>query len=235
MVDFHTHILPGIDDGSESLEESLQMLRAEKEQGISRVVLTPHFYPQRDIPESFLKKREEAFGLLQQAAEQEELPELVLGAEVYYYPCMSESAALKELTLDKTEYVLVEMPFVAWTKDMYRELENIYARQGLTPIVAHVDRYIRPWRTRGIPERLQELPVLVQANASFFTSRFTGSLARKLLKEKKIHLLGSDCHDMLSRPPCLGKLGKNLNREALLQIEETESRIFVEDGPDKGE
>lgn len=234
MVDFHTHILPGIDDGSRSVEESLQMLRAEKEQGISRVVLTPHFYPQRDNPEAFLKKREEAFGLLQQAAEQEDLPEMVLGAEVYYYPGMSESGALQELTVAETGCILVEMPFVSWTKDMYRELENIHARQGLTPIVAHIDRYIRPWRTYGIPERLQELPVLVQANASFFTSRYTGSLARRLLKEKKIHLLGSDCHDMTRRPPCLGKLGKNLNRENLLQIEETECRLFVEDSPYKG-
>lgn len=231
MVDFHTHILPGIDDGSESVEESLQMLRAEKEQGISRVVLTPHFYPQKDILESFLKKREEAFALLQQAAGGEDLPELVLGAEVYYYPGMSESGALQELTVAKTGCVLVEMPFASWTKDMYRELENIHVRQGLTPIVAHIDRYIPPWRTRGIPERLQELPVLVQANAGFFTSWLTGSLAKRLLKEKKIHLLGSDCHDMTHRPPCLGKLGENLEPETLLQIEETENRIFTEESP----
>ena len=63
VVDFHTHILPGIDDGSSSAEESLAMLQMEKEQGIDTVVVTPHFYPQEDRPERFLKRRKEAFVL----------------------------------------------------------------------------------------------------------------------------------------------------------------------------
>ncbi len=226
MVDFHTHILPGIDDGSVSLEQSVQMLKAEKDQGVHCVVLTPHFYPQRDLLESFLQKRAEAFARLQKAAEQAELPQLRLGAEVYYYPGMSDSDVLKQLTVADTGYILVEMPFVPWTKDMYRELQGIYEKQGLIPIVAHVDRYIHPWRTRGIPQRLQELPVLVQANASFFTGRFTAPLAKKLLKEKMIHLLGSDCHDMTGRPPCLGKVWQNLDSAAVQQIEEKEKLIF---------
>lgn len=236
MVDFHTHILPGIDDGSASLEISLQMLKAEKEQGVHCVVLTPHFYPQRDLLEPFLNKRAAAFAQLQKVAEQEDLPQLQLGAEVYYYPGMSDSDVLKQLTVADTGYILVEMPFTAWTKDMYRELQGIYEKQGLIPIVAHIDRYMHPWRTRGIPERLQDLPVLVQANASFFTGRFTASLARKLLNEKKIHLLGSDCHDMIHRPPCLNKAWQTLEPAAVQQIEEIEKTIFSKrDDPFTGE
>ena len=87
---------------------------------------------------------------------------------------------------------------------MYRELEKIPERQGLIPVVAHVDRYISPFRTYGIPDRLADLPVLVQANASFFLRSSTRSLALKLLRQDKIHLLGSDCHNLTTRPPLLG-------------------------------
>ena len=64
MIDFHSHILPGIDDGSKSVEMSIKMLRREAQQGISRVVATPHFYPQTDNPERFLRRRAEAERIL---------------------------------------------------------------------------------------------------------------------------------------------------------------------------
>ena len=66
-VDFHSHILPSIDDGSRSVEESIGMLRAMAKQGITHVVATPHFYPQHDTPERFLKRRAEAEAALREA------------------------------------------------------------------------------------------------------------------------------------------------------------------------
>ena len=77
LTDFHTHILPDFDDGSRSEEESLAMLRQEWQDGVRRVVLTPHFYPWRDTPERFLEQRAHAMERLQQAAAGEaELPAL---------------------------------------------------------------------------------------------------------------------------------------------------------------
>ena len=99
MVDFHTHILPKIDDGSKSVEESLAMLRSEWEQGIQEVVLTPHFYPQMDDPREFLARRQASFERLQAAMGEEALPKLRLGAEVYFYYGMSNSEILKELVI----------------------------------------------------------------------------------------------------------------------------------------
>ena len=61
IIDFHSHVLPGIDDGSKSVEQSIAMLKREAEQGITHVVATPHFYPQEDRPEKFLRRREKAF------------------------------------------------------------------------------------------------------------------------------------------------------------------------------
>lgn len=206
VIDFHSHVLPGIDDGSDSLEESIALLRMEAEQGITHVVATPHFYPQHDNPERFLRRRKEAeLRLREEMAKHDGLPELSIGAEVYFFSGISESDIVNQLTIDEKRCILLEMPRSPWTDRMYREMENIRSRQGLTPIVAHVDRYISPFRTHGIPARLEQLPVLVQANASFFLRGSTRSMAIRMLKNHQIHLLGSDCHSVDVRPPRLGE------------------------------
>lgn len=229
LIDFHSHILPGIDDGSGSVKESLAMLKREAEQGIRHVVATPHFYPRYDTPERFLSRRREAELRLREAMEAHPgLPRLSIGAEVHYFPGISESDILAELTIDQKPCILIEMPQTTWNHAMYRELEGIRVKQGLTPIVAHMDRYIRPFRTQRIPERLEELPVLVQANAEFFLEKSTARMALRLLREDKIQLLGSDCHNLDSRAPNLGaavrKIEQHLGNQALERI-----RAYQED------
>lgn len=205
IVDFHSHILPGIDDGSPSVEVSIEMLRMEAQQGIRHVVATPHFYANHDTPERFLARRNEAEERLREAMEGfDDLPDIHIGAEVHFFSGISESDILSELTIDKKSSILLEMPYAPWTEKMYREMEGIYVRQGITPIIAHVDRYIRPLKTHGIPRRLEELPVLVQANANFFLRTSTRGMALKMLRANRIHLLGSDCHNLTSRQPNLG-------------------------------
>ena len=205
IVDFHSHVLPGIDDGSKDPEMSLQMLCMLAKQGITHVVATPHFYPQYDTPERFLRRRAEAEALLREAmAGERGLPTLSIGAEVYYFSGMSDSDAIRELTIDKNRCILVEMPRVPWTDAMYRELEALYVKRGLLPVVAHVDRYISRFHTHGIFQRLENLPVLVQANAEFFLERATSRMALRMLKKGAIHLLGSDCHNLTDRSPNLG-------------------------------
>ena len=223
MIDFHSHILPGIDDGSADVGQSLEMLRLEARQGIRHVVATPHFYPRHDTPERFLERRSRAYRSLAEAMEKEPgLPRISLGAEVYFFPGISDSEVLSQLTIDKKRFILLEMPQSPWTDRMYREMENIRSRQGLIPIVAHVDRYISPFRTHGIPARLEQLPVLVQANASFFLRGSTRSMAIRMLKNHQIHLLGSDCHSVDVRPPRLGdaveQIRSRLGEEALDRI-----------------
>lgn len=223
ITDFHSHILPGMDDGSRSVEESLGMLRMEARQGIQRIVATPHFYPHQNSPAEFLERRAESARMLQEALAQEPpLPQIFLGAEVYFFQGISDCEQLRELTIEKNSYILIEMPMPPWSDRMYRELQDIHYKQGLNPIVAHVDRYIRPFKTYDIPSRLAELPVLVQANASFFRDRFTRSMAMRMLRQGKIHLLGSDCHNLTTRVPNLDQavqlIEKQLGKEALQWI-----------------
>lgn len=235
MMDIHSHILPGIDDGSKSVEESLELLRLEKAQGVDTVIATPHFYARYDSPERFLARRAEALASLRAAMEgQSDLPEVKIGAEVHYFPGISESDGVSALTIDGKRCILIEMPPSPWTPKMYRELEGLYIRQNLLPIIAHVDRYIGPLRTHGIPQQLAELPVLVQANADFFLKRSTAAMAMRMLKAGQIHLLGSDCHNLTSRKPNLGeavsRIQQKLGWEALDRISVNEQVILGLDG-----
>lgn len=205
VMDFHSHILPRVDDGSKSLEQSLQMLRRESEQGVEQVVLTPHFYANHCTMEQFLQRRREAFETLTHAAVGDEsLPKLILGAEVKIFEGLSRIDELEQLAISGTRCILVEFPMLPWRDWMYRELLNLRTDRNLTPIFAHVDRYMTPWRSFGIPEKLERLPVLVQANAEFFLRRATRKKALKMLQNGQIHLLGSDCHDLSDRAPNLG-------------------------------
>lgn len=223
LIDFHSHILPGIDDGSASLEESLGLLQMEAAQGIRHVVATPHFYAQHDAPERFLARRSKAETLLrEEMAKHSGLPEFTVGAEVYFFRGMSDSELLPRLTIGEKRFILIEMPPAPWSEAIYRELEAVWEKQGLMPIVAHIDRYIGPFRSHGIPHRLAEMPVLVQANGDFFLEKSTASMALKMLKADQIQLLGSDCHNLSSRKPNLDaaaeRIRKKLGEEPLARI-----------------
>ena len=233
IIDFHSHILPSLDDGSASIKESIAMLRMEKEQGVSHVVATPHFYAQYDTPEHFLKKRHDAeLRLREELQKHPELPQVAIGAEVYFFRGISNSEAVLELTIDKKSCILIEMPSVSWTDSMYRELESIYTRFGVTPIIAHIDRYISPFHAQAVLSRLADLPVLVQANASFFMNRATASMALRMLKRDQIQLLGSDCHNVDDRRPNLGtvieRVQKRTGMEVLERIERYQKFVFGE-------
>lgn len=233
-ADFHTHILPCVDDGSRSVNESLEMLRLCGRMGIHQVVLTPHFYPDRDHPENFLARRKAALEALLETAAGEKLPDLILGAEVYYFPNMSSSDALSRLTIGDSHYLLVEMPMCRWTERMYRELEMIWRNQGLTPIIAHLDRYLTPFTAGKTLRQLAELPVMVQVNGDFFLQRNSSRRALRMLDCGQIHLLGSDCHNLKDRKPNLDTVCElirmKLGNEPLERIAFFEQRVLSEGG-----
>lgn len=209
MIDFHTHILPGIDDGSDCVQTSLKMLHMEAEQGITHVVATPHFYACEERLDRFLSNRSRAEEILRNEMRRyPQMPQLLIGAEVLFFRGISESNFIQHLTIEKTSCILVEMGQPPWSESIYKELDLIYQRWGITPIIAHIDRYITPLRTYGIPQRLADLPVLIQANSSFFLNHFTAGMAIKMLRNDQIHLLGSDCHNLTTRDPNLGNAQK---------------------------
>lgn len=147
--------------------------------------------------------------------------------------CLRAVEILFEIILFSVIYYIIwdkVYPQSLWTESMYREIAGIYEKQGITPAIAHIDRYISPLATHGIPRRLAELPVLVQANANFFLRRSTRGTALRMLKNGHIHLLGSDCHNLTSRQPNLGiavdKIERYMGKEVLSLIHMYQEEIL---------
>lgn len=228
MIDFHSHVLPGIDDGSKSIEESVQMLAASARQGIAHIVATPHFYPSEISPECFLDRRAQAAEQLQ-TVWQPEFPKLLLGAEVYYFEGISRVEGLEALRIEGTSLLLLEMPFHTWSDRMAAEIRALHNRSGFTVLLAHIERYLR-LQKGAVWDELLEAGVLMQSNASFFLRWSSKHKAIHMLDAGRIHLLGSDCHNMKERAPRMGDalavLGEQRERmlerrcRALLDLEE---------------
>ena len=229
VIDFHTHVLPEIDDGSKSIEESLEMLRIEARQGIEHVVATPHFYANHDLPERFLEKRQKAKKKLEDALETEQgLPKVSVGAEVYFFEGISDCEYLRDMAIEGTDCVMIEMPMKQWSDRSLRELYEIKQKQKLTPIIAHLDRYITPFTAKKTLVSLSELPVIIQVNSRFFTRRTTRGMALRFLREGRIHLIGSDCHDTNARLPDVDKALEVISERGISYINYTERKIFRE-------
>ncbi len=205
MVDFHTHILPGIDDGSPDTETSVLMLRNLYSQGIGKVVVTPHFYMTRDNIDDFLKRRERAAVSLSKAVKgKKDIPQVVLGAEVLLYPEIIGIDKIDKLCIAGTNYLLVEMPFDKWSNRQYDVLEKLRTG-GIIPIIAHVERYIKMQKDKSMIPHLLDIGCMIQVNSSFFKSAFTRRKAVKMLLSDAVHFIGSDCHELKSRRPDTGE------------------------------
>ena len=203
MIDFHSHLLPGIDDGSDSVETSLGMLHMWAEQGIETVCATPHFYADRSTPERFLRRRQEAYETLREAMEAEGLTiRLLLGAEVRFFDGISRAQELSSFCLQDSDLLLVEMPFTNWTDRMLSEVDEL-SRRGFLPVAAHIERYLS-LNSRKTIHRFMDMDILIQCNAEFFLSRRTQRKALRMLKQGQVHFLGSDAHNLRSRQPNLG-------------------------------
>ena len=210
MIDLHSHILPGMDDGSESLEMSHAMLKLLQQQGVELVVATPHFYAMKDTPENFLHRRAEAAAQLQT---DENMPRIILGAEVAYFDGMSNSKALEDLRLGDTKLLLVEMPFGTWTQRMVKEICQLPLQAGLRPVLAHVERYRRRDQLPKYKRQLLEQGVLLQCNAEAFVDLSTRRWALGQLKQGNIHFLGSDAHNLTERPPKLDQAAQIITKK----------------------
>lgn len=222
MIDWHSHILPALDDGSKSVDESQRMLTALKEQGIACVIATPHFHANRESVDKFLQRRQESYERLMQI-DQGSLPQVLCGAEVRYYPGIAKMEGLERLAIDGGGILLLEMPMDKWTEYTVRELCELASTRGLTVVLAHIERYLN-LQSGGVVERLCANGLLMQSNASFFNDFITRHKAFRLLMSGNIHFIGSDCHNMKERAPQIGRayelIEKKLGSEYVSQMRE---------------
>ena len=240
VTDFHAHVIPGIDDGSKSVEMSLSMMREEQEQGVKAVVATPHFYAHQTSVRQFLHRRTEALASLKQAMESEAapFPEIYAGAEVYYFREMGRAEQLPELCIGQTRTILIEMPFAQWDDQVLGNIRAIIEKQKLTVVLAHVERYIGFQKNKTIWNRVMELPLYPQINAgsfcrkkhTVFAREKTRKFAMEHLRKHPDLILGSDCHNLTSRRPNLAagraEIESAFGKEALERIDEVTSRVL---------
>ena len=203
MTDFHSHILPGIDDGSRDVSQSLEMLRELRRQGVDSVALTPHFYAGQQDPDHFLERRARAYEQLREQWEPD-LPDVRLGAEVFYFRGVSHSQSLPALCLEGTSLLLLEMPFGTWTPSEVEEVLTLARQREVTVLLAHIDRYWfdQKW---SVWEKLLGEGVLFQVNTGAFQNRRTRRQMLKLIAAGFVYALGTDCHDTADRAPNLSE------------------------------
>ena len=229
FMDIHSHILPEIDDGAKNIEESLELLKMLKEQGVTDVVLTPHFYPHIMNGEEFFEMRQRSMEKLVAAVSGKDLPRLHIGCEFYYFDRMGAIGDIKLFTLGTSPYILLELLTARVTDMVIETIENL-CDSGYIPIFAHIERYLGYKGIRKILKLIKSGKCLAQINAS---SVLCGNSRRifKLIKKGYIYVLGSDTHSVKHRPPfmaeALNEISKNCGEEYKKRLLANSDRLCV--------
>lgn len=206
-TDVHCHILPQVDDGSQSMEETMEMLRIAADSGITSMIVTPHYKKGRvGIP------REKIGSLLQQVrerAEEEGIPiRLYPGTEIYYNSSLEEKLENGWLSrMNDTDFVLVEFGPMESFPYIRNAIEDIFSL-GYRPIIAHVERYDCMLDKVDHVRTIHDMGCLVQVNAGSVTGNYgfrVRHFIRKLLKERLVEFVGTDAHGVSERPPEMSK------------------------------
>lgn len=203
LVDVHSHILPGIDDGSPDVETSLKMIEALQSQGARAIVLTPHYYSDSISYEDFVARRDNALHLLEKSLPPGS-PKLIPAAEVYITKYLLNNSNLDALKIGNTNYALIEHPFSCdFSQETYDRLLSLNYDYGIKPILAHIERYPAFMDDGDLLDSYIEMGCIAQVNISSFVDS-SRSLRKKLFKyleSGRIHLIGTDCHNLSSRKP----------------------------------
>lgn len=201
MMDIHTHILPGVDDGVQSYEEALAVLKAQRDSGITQVVITPHVHSVAQKVSS--KTYQERFEALKKQIAID-LPEmtLYLGFELRHHQFKKVNYADYVFQGFKKPYILMEF---SWSKpDNITEVIYDLVAKGFVPIVAHIERY--DYLSLEEVKRIKSYGAIIQINSGAVLGldpKRYNRLAHKYLKEGLVDIIASDCHNMDTRRPNL--------------------------------
>lgn len=208
MVDIHSHILPGVDDGAQSLEISVKMLQDQFVQGVSTVVATPHFYPATDNVAKFAKKRQVAYETLCEYIQKnniDNIPKIILGAEIHFSSDIQRVDDIRPLLIENTDFALLELPYNFSGTWLVNSIYEMSAIHNFTPILAHIERYVANSKNYEHFDDLFDMNIYFQINADSVNSFKYKQIINKLIRKYKVHFLASDAHNLDSRPVLLEK------------------------------
>lgn len=233
-IDIHSHIIPEVDDGARSFDESITMLNIAYEQGIRTMYATPHYgsgkekYDKQFLINQYEKLKEIALNTGEKGIE------LILGNEIYYSHSTLALLEKQEIfTMGGSRYILVEFNYGIGYNELYKALQ-VVINAGYRPILAHIERYYCLYRNMSGIRQLRELGVALQINADSVMAKLSSeaSFCRKLIREGHIHFLGSDCHRGNWRPPLMKSavdiLRKKISDDILDKILYTNPYILKE-------
>ncbi len=232
MIDIHAHILPSLDDGPETIEESVELCKVAEEDGIKAIVATPHskdgVYETKSadilkaVDELNLKLKENQIDI-----------KILPGAEVHISEGLVESIKSGDvLTINNGgKFVLFELPFLFIPPGTDKFIFNL-TDNGIVPIIAHVERLSAFQRNPELVEQLVKIGARVQVNAHGLTKRANRrerKCAEWLLKNRLVHFIASDTHSLKGRPPILSKALESAARI----VGEEEARALVCHNPEQ--
>lgn len=199
IIDFHSHILPGIDDGARDVETAVKMLKLSHAQGVDIILATPHFHYSRSDVETAVSKRDKAYDELCAALEtaHQPAPEIVRGFEVRNEPGLIDAENLTSLCIENTKTMLVEMPMSEWKPVLFENI-NTMMECGITVVMAHIERYLNQV-PHDIIGKYLDLGVYAQISAAEFMNRETMPVLLELLENDMVHVIGSDAHNLTNR------------------------------------
>lgn len=213
-IDFHTHILPEFDDGSKSMEMSLEMLSIADKNDAETLILTPHVKASSDF-DKFLCMRNERYDELRTKIKKNNMscPKLLLGAEVLLDGSLAEKENVRSLCIEGTELLLLELPYTQWNSWYNHEIYDIISKHEIIPVMAHIERYLTSPKDLKKLEPLVSFGVKFQVNAQSFLTFSGRRIIRELAANGLISAIASDAHNLSHRSPDIRKAMRAFSRK----------------------
>ncbi len=203
MIDIHCHILPEVDDGSRSLNESIEMALIAKEQGIKKIVNTSHYHPDFRYKkgEELLKELEDFNNVLKENMID---IEVLIGNEIYYTKdLIKEIDELDFYTLNNSRYILIELPPTNFPTDLCNIVYELKEKNYI-PVFAHVERYREVQENPELIYDIINAGAIIQINSHSILGKSGKELQRTcdtLISRNMVHVVGTDAHRSKRRTP----------------------------------
>lgn len=228
--DMHSHILPEMDDGSKSVEMSLELIEKLRKQDVRHICFTPHFYTNEESLETFVERRQKSLDKLLP-----HIPEDVdfcVGAEVYVTRYLFNNKDLSDICYGNSKYILCEFSFGSHfsdhTMDYFNRLRGNY---GLHPVLTHIERYDHLMSDEGLVEDLCDEDIIIQTNVGAFKHFSQRRRLIKYIKRGYIDIVGTDCHNLTRGNPdeytnTINLIRDKCGQETIDHFISTSSEIF---------
>ena len=234
MIDIHAHILPGLDDGAEDMQDTLEMARMAVENGIMVMVATPHCNIPGVYNNYYDENYKQTFNRVRRALKGNDIPLILLpGLEVFATPDLPQLIKEGKIeTINGSRYMLIEFPFEE-DEDYVEPILDAVMDMGIFPVIAHAERYELVQKNPGIIDRWKQRGILIQVNKASLVGKFgrhSYNVAHLMMKRFQVDVIASDCHRPYMRTPAMMDVYETLERKYPIEylkavFEENSDRI----------